>query len=201
MIISLEQYFAQEACLRSSQQLEILLFLFCLKCHSATLKSKGTWRGHSQSPMLKVMRNSSALLIITRKGSFHHCPPTEFSSWCICAVVAAPPRAAPRGLFCSVLPVFFLGVPFSCADSEGEGSTRVPSGFAGPWETSCRAMRDSFNFPHSTALSLKLQWPVLLTFGIRIGAQHVSSCTYEELKSKECVSARYLILYQSADQV
>jgi len=95
MIISLEQYFAQEACLRSSQQLETLLVLFCLKCHSAALMNKGIWRGHTQSPILKVTRNSPALLII-RKGSFLHCPPTGFSvhlCYCGSTTQSCPMRA------------------------------------------------------------------------------------------------------------
>lgn len=62
-------------CTRSLSQVlsaagETLGVFFCLKCHSATVLNKGMRRGHTQSHVLKVMRNSSALHI-TRKGVFH----------------------------------------------------------------------------------------------------------------------------------
>lgn len=103
-------------CTRSLSQVlsaagETLGVFFCLKCHSATVMNKGMRRGHTQSHMLKVMRNSSALHI-TRKGVFHcylqqDCPLSVF--------VAAPHRVA---LCCLVYSQMFLSPVLFCRERE-----------------------------------------------------------------------------------
>lgn len=196
MIISLAQYFAQEVCLRSSQQPKILLFLFCSKCHSATLLSKGTWRSqprwrsweraqHFSSPERAL---STTVLQWDSLSAFdllweHH---------------AELPCEACFPLCCLVYSQLF---PSPVLTLQGEGRTTAPSGFAGPRETSRRDIRDFSVFPTLQVCRWNFNGRLLLTFGISNGVWHVSSCMCKELKSKEFVFAHYVFLYQAADQV
>lgn len=147
MIISPEQCFAQEACLRSSQQLEILLVLFSLKCHFSSADEQGHMeRAHAATHAAGHEKQISTPH--PQQGSFQPFPPRGSLSPSVL-------------LWGPVLPWFF---PITVPTLQGEGST-APPGFAGPMESSCRDIGPCFHLPHSTALSSKLQWPITANIG------------------------------------
>lgn len=104
----------------------------------------------------------------------------QFASSCLSAVVGAPCRSAPRCPMCFVLPGLFLCVPLTWAGSAANQHLLV---LLLP-KTSCSGIRDFFQFPHTTSLSWKLQWPIIFSICTSTNVLYVSCCMYKELKNK-----------------